>query len=568
MRGSCGAPARWGGLAAQLPVAPAGGVERYPHAVALREDRFTPVLVQFHWKVVAVKRRPAAAACTAPTWPRALRMADELSALRLRCARAEASNMALHEEVKTLKEVNKTQQDEIALLKQAACQKRVRLSMRAASATARRPTPDVPVKPLFDVCCANGILAYRTLRLCARVCKDWRARAEAAAQLLTTLDMSTTFADLGDIRAALQVTGHRLVALDLSHTSGLVSTAERAGELAALIKPTAPTLTSLALSEAEIAEQACPALFQMIGACPKLENLDLSSNQHLRGGSGWLRMALSALTAMRVLNLGCTQIEPHALGVALQRMSALQILRLEKDPFNLPLWVGASADPQAIATFAQSLSQQTSLSELDLQAHFNMDGAVSRSIARALRCMPYMRRLLFSFPATTPDLEFDFLMRQALSNMPFLEHLQIECMPDSSWAVIADSAVGGGGWPCLTFLCLRAEYRTRVTDAACQPIAHALAFMPSIRSLELTSSFVSTSQISAAAGMPLWSALRRLSQLETLHLGTCEIEDVEALSDALANMSSLESLHINLKNRTGKALHSFKMRIPRTTVYT
>ena len=47
-------------------------------------------------------------------------------------------------------------------------------------------------------------------------------------------------------------------------------TAERPGELAALIKPTAPTLTSLAMSEADIADAASPALFQIIGTCFKL----------------------------------------------------------------------------------------------------------------------------------------------------------------------------------------------------------------------------------------------------------------------------------------------------------
>ena len=120
------------------------------------------------------------------------------------------------------------------------------------------------------------------LRVCARVCKDWRARAESAASLLTVLDMSKTFADLGDVQASLQATGSRLVALDLSRTWCLADTAERAGELAALIKPTAPTLTSLAMSEAEIADAASPALFQVIGTGSKLEHLDLCGNPQLR----------------------------------------------------------------------------------------------------------------------------------------------------------------------------------------------------------------------------------------------------------------------------------------------
>ena len=55
-----------------------------------------------------------------------------------------------------------------------------------------------------------------------------------------------------------------------------------ARELAALIKPTAPTLTSLAMSEAEIADAASPALFQVIGTGSKLEHLDLCGNPQLR----------------------------------------------------------------------------------------------------------------------------------------------------------------------------------------------------------------------------------------------------------------------------------------------
>ena len=482
---------------------------------------------------------------------------DELAALRLRCARAEAA-------VKALTEKNTALTDEVAALKQTACleqggaPKRPRLSARAAAARAPRPTPDVPIKALFDVCCASNVLAYRTLRVCARVCKDWRARAESAASLLTVLDMSKTFAELGDVQAALQATGHRLVALDLSHTSGLADTAERAGELAARIKLTAPTLTSLAMSKADVADAASQALFQMIAACSKLEHLDLRENRQLCGGSSELGAALSALTCLRVLDLGGTTIELHALGVALQRTSALQRLRLD----NVEL------RSSALAAFEQGLSRQTSLCELDARAgSFRVSVPVLRSFWRALSCMPYMRRLLLQDLPRHDDLdhiEFDNLIRKALSDKPFLEHLQINHMMESSWAALADSARGGGGWPCLTFLGLRADFTGALNDAACQPIADVLACAPSLRRLELRSSFPTISKFSAAGGIPLWSALRQLSQLQELVLEDCDIgaEGAEALSEALADMSSLQRLGIRLTNLNGKAQHSFKTRIP------
>ncbi len=483
---------------------------------------------------------------------------DELAALRLRCARAEAA-------VKALTEKNTALTDKIAALEQTACleqggaPKRPRLSARAAAARAPRPTPDVPIKALFDVCCASNILTYRTLRVCARVCKDWRARAESAASLLTVLDMSKTFAELGDVQAALQATGHRLVALDLSHTSGLADTAERAGELAARIMPTAPTLTSLAMSKADVADAASQALFQMIAACSKLEHLELRENRQLCGGSSELGAALSALTCLRVLDLGGTTIELHALGVALQRTSALQRLRLD----NVEL------RSSALAAFEQGLSRQTSLCELDARRIPRISVPVLRSFWRALSCMPYMRRLLLDLPVygadTLDHIEFDNLIRKALSDKPFLEHLQIGCMMESSWAALADSARGGGGWPCLTFLGLhaRSSLFAPLTDAACQPIAHVLACAPSLRSLDL-SSCPHSSKFSAAGGIPLWSALRQLSQLQMLNLGECDIgaEGAEALGEALADMSSLQTLQITLTNLNGKARHSFKTRIP------
>jgi len=193
---------------------------------------------------------------------------------------------------------------------------------------------------------------------------------------------------------------------------------------------------------------------------------------------------------------------------------------------------------------------------------------VLRSFWRALSCMPYMRRLLLGLPRqlgadTLDHIEFDNLIRKALSDKPFLEHLQIDHMMESSWAALADSARGGGGWPCLTFLSLRAERGTPLTDAACQPFADVLACAPSLRRLEF-SSFLTSSKFSAAGGIPLWSALRQLSQLQKLHLGECDIgaEGAEALGEALADMSSLQKLWITLKNLNGKAQHSFKTRIP------
>ena len=494
----------------------------------------------------------------------------EIAALRLRCAQAEAANKALTEKNTALTEENKALKGEVAALKPTACleqggafPKRPRVSVRAAAATrALRPTPDVPIKALFDVCCAGNILAYRSLRLCARVCKDWRARAESAANLLTVLDMSKTFADLGDVQAALQATaGRRLVALDLSRTSGLADTAERAGELAALIKPTAPTLKSFALSKADVADAAFPALLQVIGTCSKLEHLDLHGNRKLLGSMGNSELgtapsALSALTCLRILDLGGTTIAPHALGVALQRTSALQCLRLKR--------VRLTSSPSK--AFEQGLSRQASLSELDFRRSC-ADAPVLRSIWRALSCMPYMRRLLLCLPFNLPagDTQFDNLMRKALCDMPFLEHLQIDDMMESSWAAIAGSARGGSGWPCLTFLGLEAQPDTPLTDAACQPIAHVLACTPSLRSLTLRSGLDASSRFSAAGGIALWSALGQLSQLETLELGACEIgaECTEALGEAVANMSSLQNLFVKFKNLNGKAQHSFKMRIPR-----
>ena len=486
----------------------------------------------------------------------------EIAALRLRCAQAEAANKALTEKNTALTEENKALKGEVAALKPTACleqggafPKRPRVSVRAAAATrALRPTPDVPIKALFDVCCAGNILAYRSLRLCARVCKDWRARAESAANLLTVLDMSKTFPGLGDVQAALQATaGRRLVALDLSRTSGLADTAERAGELAALIKPTAPTLKSFALSKADVADAAFPALLQVIGTCSKLEHLDLRRSS---GELGAALSALSALTCLRVLDLGGTTIAPHALGVALQRTSALQCLRLKR----------ARLTSSPSKAFEQGLSRQASLSELDFREG-RADAPVLRSIWRALSCMPYMRRLRLRLPINLPagDTQFDDLMRKALCDMPFLEHLEIDYMMESSWAAIAGSARGGSGWPCLTFLGLEAQPDTPLTDAACQPIAHVLACTPSLRSLTLRSGLDASSRFSAAGGIALWSALGQLSQLETLELGACEIgaECTEALGEAVANMSSLQNLFVKFKNLNGKAQHSFKMRIPR-----
>ncbi len=72
------------------------------------------------------------------------------------------------------------------------------------------------------------------------------------------------------------------------------------------------------------------------------------------------------------------------------------------------------------------------------------------------------------------------------------------------------------------------------------------------------------SKFSAAGGIPLWSALRQLSQLQTLKLGVCEMgaDGTEALGEALADTSSLQSLGVSFKNLNGKAQHSFKTRIP------
>ena len=59
------------------------------------------------------------------------------------------------------------------------------------------------------------------------------------------------------------------------------------------------------------------------------------------------------MTCLRVLHLGHTQIELHALGVALQRTSALQRLRLEK----------ATLVNSSLAALEQGL--QPSLGELE-----------------------------------------------------------------------------------------------------------------------------------------------------------------------------------------------------------
>ena len=71
---------------------------------------------------------------------------DELAALRLRCARAEAANKALTAKNTALTEKHMARTDENAALKQTAClkqssapPKRPRLSARAAAADARRP---------------------------------------------------------------------------------------------------------------------------------------------------------------------------------------------------------------------------------------------------------------------------------------------------------------------------------------------------------------------------------------------------------------------------------------------
>jgi len=247
--------------------------------------------------------------------------------------------------------------------------------------------------------------------------------------------------------------------------------------------------------------------------------------------------------------------------VALQRTSALQRLRLD----NVEL------RSSALAAFEQGLSRQTSLCELDARAgSFRVSVPVLRSFWRALSCMPYMRRLVLGLPGHDDDddnldhIEFDNLIRKALSDKPFLEHLQIDYMVESSWVALADSARGGGGWPCLTFLGLRADFTGALNDAACQPIADVLACAPSLRRLELRSSFPTISKFSAAGGIPLWSALRQLSQLQELVLEDCDIgaEGAEALSEALADMSSLQELRIRLTNLNGKAQQSFKTRIP------
>ena len=246
--------------------------------------------------------------------------------------------------------------------------------------------------------------------------------------------------------------------------------------------------------------------------------------------------------------------------MALQRTSALQRLRLD----NVEL------RSSALAAFEQGLSRQTSLRELDTRRSFRVSVPVLRSFWRALSCMPYMRRLVLGLPGHDDDddnldhIEFDNLIRKALSDKPFLEHLQIDHMMESSWAALADSARGGGGWPCLTFLSLRAYHGTPLTDAACQPIADVLACAPSLRRLELSSFVPTSSKFSAAGGIPLWSALRQLSQLQELDLGECDIgaEGAEALGEALADMSSLRELWITLTNLNGKAQHSFKTRIP------
>ena len=207
------------------------------------------------------------------------------------------------------------------------------------------------------------------------------------------------------------------------------------------------------------------------------------------------------------------------------------------------------------------MSRQISLSELDFSGNYDADAPVLRSIWRVLNVMPYMRRLLLNFPMSLPsgDIEFDNLIRNALRDMPFLEHLQIEHMMESTWAVLADC----GGWPCLTFLGLSAQ--PPLTDAACQPIANIVACTPSLRSLELRSGLSASSRFSAAGGMPMWSALRQLSQLQTLKLGACEIgeEGAEALGKALADMPSLQSVWVKMKNLNGKAQHSFNTLIPR-----
>jgi len=155
--------------------------------------------------------------------------------------------------------------------------------------------------------------------------------------------------------------------------------------------------------------------------------------------------------------------------------------------------------------------------------------------------MPYMRRLLLDLPARPCEvyLEFDHLIRKALC---------------------------GGGWPCLTFLGLREEDRKPLSDAACRPIADALACTPSLRcQLKLVLTRGASSKFSAASGIALWSALRQLLQLQTLYLGACEIgaEGTEALGEALAVMPSLESLEVSLANLNLKTQHSFKTRIPR-----
>jgi len=209
-------------------------------------------------------------------------------------------------------------------------------------------------------------------------------------------------------------------------------------------------------------------------------------------------------------------------------------------------------------------TRQTSLSELDLRQGL-ASARVLGSVWRALSCMPCMRRLRLCLPINQHT-QFDGLIQRALCNMPLLEHLRIEGVTESSCAAIASSARGGSGWPCLTFLGLDAHPYTRLTDAACQPMAHVLACTPSLRSLTLRSGVVmdTSSSFSAAGGRALWSALRRLSQLENLDLGACEngAECAEALVEAVADMPSLQRLWIELKNLDGGARDRFQMRIP------
>ena len=73
-----------------------------------------------------------------------------------------------------------------------------------------------------------------------------------------------------------------------------------------------------------------------------------------------------------------------------------------------------------------------------------------------------------------------------------------------------------------------------------------------------------SSKFSAAGGIPVWSALSQMSQLQTLYLGECDFgpEGAEALGEALADMPSLKKLSVWFTNLNGKAQHSFKTRIP------